>query len=267
MSNTSQAEEQGCGMRSRSAAMEGAVTQSDWDEYNLAFMTDHEDTISAHDWETAYAQDAELSQVKTYVTQGWPEKRHTRDNLRKYWEVRDELSISDNTIFLLRGDRVVPPKGLVDRILHIAHEGHLGIVKAKRRMKLSYWWPAMDNQVERFVRACEHCANADKTITTLRPPIGVFQTPNNPWEELSVDIVDPILDSWGTPKYLIVLVDRYSKWPEVEISATVDSDAVITFLTNVFLREGIPKIITSDNWPQFTLEKWTAFITRNGIQA
>lgn len=37
--------------------------------------------------------------------------------------------------------------------------------------------------------------------------------PNNPWKELSVDILGPILDSWGVPKYVIVLVDRYSKWP------------------------------------------------------
>lgn len=81
--------------------------------------------------------------------------------------MRNELSRSDDATFLLRGDKVVPLKDLMDRILSILHEGHLGIVKSKRRMKQSYWWPVVDNSVERYVRACQHCANADKSQTML----------------------------------------------------------------------------------------------------
>lgn len=81
-----------------------------------------------------------------------------------------------------------------------------------------------------------------------------------------MDILGPILDALGVPKYAIVVVDRFSKWPEIEICETADTDEILAFLTIVFLREGIPRMITSDNGPQFTSEKWNAFMKRSGIQ-
>lgn len=124
----------------------------------------------------------------------------------------------------------------------------------------------MDNQIERHVRECMQCHNADKSQSLLQPPLGKIDNPMNPWEEVSIDILGPVLDTQGIQKYVAVLVDRYSKWPEIDVQEEVSTDAVLKFLTAIFLREGIPRSILSDNGPQFTLEKWRAYMERNGIK-
>ena len=41
-------------------------------------------------------------------------------------------------------------------------------------------------------------------------------------------------------KFVIVLVDYYSKWCEVAFETEVTTDKMIHFLDNVFAREGLP---------------------------
>ncbi|XP_078533868.1 zona pellucida sperm-binding protein 4-like [Lissotriton helveticus] len=96
--------------------------------------------------------------------------------------------------------------------------------------------------------------------------MGQFPVPSSPWEMVSIDIIGPILNSEGVQKYAIVLVDRYSKCPEVEVRESVDTEVVLAFLNAIFVKEGIPKIIMCDNGPQFIPAKWEAFMSRNGIE-
>lgn len=76
-----------------------------------------------------------MAQLKQFIITGWPEKKHLNAELRKFYEVREELSVGDNGVFVLRGDRVVPPSNLMKRLLTLLHEGHLEIVKTKQRAK------------------------------------------------------------------------------------------------------------------------------------
>lgn len=250
---------------SRAAAKEAAPLHTKEDEYIIAFTSDYEAGISAQEWKEGYDQDAGMKQLKQHITRGWPEKRHICDDMKKFYEVREELSVCDRGIFVMRGDRVVPPNNLIVRLMTLIHQGHLGIVKTKLAVKKAYWWPAQDKQVEEFVRSCAQCESADKGQVLLRPPLGKFVNPKNPWEEVSIDILGPVLDAEGVPKYTTVMIDRYSKWPEVEVTETTDTETVLAFITSVFLREGIPKVVTSDNGPQFTSERWAMFMKRNGI--
>ena len=49
---------------------------------------------------------------------------------KSYLLVRNELSIIGKLV--LRGTRIVVPTNLRERVLHLAHEGHPGIVSVKR---------------------------------------------------------------------------------------------------------------------------------------
>lgn len=250
---------------SRASEMEEAPKQRPEDEYSIAFLEDQETVISKQEWQKAYEEDQLLESIKQFIVQGWPDKKRLDSEHRNFYEIREELSLGDQGTFLWRGEKLVPPTKLTPRILALLHEGHLGISKTKLRVKQAYWWPALDKQVEQFVRECEQCSGADKAQSLLRPPLGKFDTPNNPWEEVSIDILGPILDGQGVQKYVIVLMDRYSKWPETEVRENVDTEAVLRFLTKMFIREGIPRSILCDNGPQFTSEKWKAYLERNGI--
>ena len=60
-------------------------------------------------------------------------------------------------------------------------------------------------------------------------------------------------------RFGLVLVDMYSRWPEVGFVSEVKSAQVIEFLEAVFSREGVPSKLQTDNGPQFCsreFEEW-----------
>ena len=58
---------------------------------------------------------------------------------------------------ILRGDRIVVPPLLGNRILKVAHEGHLGIVNTKRFLRSKVWFPNMDTLAENEIKHCLPC--------------------------------------------------------------------------------------------------------------
>ena len=70
-------------------------------------------------------KDSELLQLKAYISNGWP--KFCPHRMLPYSQSRDEYTLQSGLIY--RGARIVPPKQLRLRILHILHEGHPGIVR------------------------------------------------------------------------------------------------------------------------------------------
>ena len=64
--------------------------------------------------------------------------------------------------------------------------------------------------------------------------------------------------------YLIV-VDTYSKWPEVIRMSSSSTRETIKVLLSLFSRHGLPDKLVSDNGPQFTSEEFKEFMTNCGI--
>ena len=96
--------------------------------------------------------------------------------LQPYSPHRNELSCSEGVV--LRGERIIIPASLQERILDLAHQGHQGITKTKSRLCSKVWWPGMSSQADKFVQLCQSCLlasstrNADKTSQTDSPPRG-----------------------------------------------------------------------------------------------
>lgn len=82
-------------------------------------------------------KDEEIMKVKQSLALGnWDE------SLKYFKIIKEELCFYNN--ILLRGTRIVIPKGLRARVLELAHEGHPGIVAMKHRLRSKVWWPGID---------------------------------------------------------------------------------------------------------------------------
>ena len=81
--------------------------------------------VTLTELQQASAEDDTLTTLRTYVQDGWPAK--VDDNLLPYYRFRDELSCW-GAVCLARGHRAVVPETLRAGVLHMAHEGHLGVV-------------------------------------------------------------------------------------------------------------------------------------------
>ena len=49
---------------------------------------------------------------------------------------------------IIRGTRIIIPKRLRPRVLNLAHEGDLGIVGTKQKLRSKVWWPGMGKDAE-----------------------------------------------------------------------------------------------------------------------
>ena len=150
------------------------------------------------------------------------------------WQVRHELTSTTDGI-LLRGNRIVIPKELQERAISLAHTGHQGLVKTKSLLRTKVWFPGIDKQVESVI---EHCLACQATTLTSSPePLKPTKLPDYPWQKVSIDFCRP----FASGDYLLVVIDDYSRFPEVEIIRTTSARVTISRLDKIFAVHGIPE--------------------------
>ena len=210
-------------------------------------------SVPIQEIEKASACDEELSMVRDAVRSGRLEELP-----KSYRNVGAEITILRKLI--LRGTRLVIPKSLRARILDLAHEGHQGIVKTKQRIRSKVWWPGIDNEVERKCKVCHGCQ-----LVSQKPcpePMKRTVLPKAPWQDLAADLLGPL----SSGEYLLVVIDYYSRYFEVDILKSVLSRNVIDSLDRIFATHGIPESMKTDNGPQFISEEFKVYMVNNGVK-
>ena len=56
---------------------------------------------------------------------------------------------------------------------------------------------------------------------------------------------------WGTKKYILVCVDRFSKFPSAQITSSASAKSIINFLSKYIALHGIPRTIRTDQGSSF----------------
>ena len=219
--------------------------------------------VSLDDLRLASEEDPTLSRLRTYIREGWPAK--FPEELASFHRVKDELTCW-NGVCVARGLRTFVPIDLRARVLSMAHEGHLGIVKVKQRCRDLVWWPGIDRDIETMVKECTACLVSGKTGPPLPPPLQPLQWPHAPWEHMQLDICGELHGVPHHQRFLLVAYDHHSKWPEVVATGSVTARVVTDFLSSLFARWGSPNAITTDNGPQFVSSEFATFVEERGIK-
>ncbi|XP_044170588.1 uncharacterized protein K02A2.6-like [Acropora millepora] len=208
--------------------------------------------VTLSEIESATAEDSMLQAVMSAVKSGcWHKASHniSLSELSRYEQVKEQLTCTDTV--LLKSDRLVIPATLQERIVDIAHEGHLGIVKTKALLREKVWFPCMDKMVETKVKACLPCQVVTPVYT--REPLKMSVLPDNPFDQVSVDFAH--VDG----QTLLLVVDDYSRFPFVEPVSSTSASAVIPKLDQLFSTFGAPRVVKSDNGPPFNGEEFAKF--------
>ena len=66
-------------------------------------------------------------------------------------------------------------------------------------------------------------------------------------------------------EYLLVVIEDYSRFPEVEIPPSLSSNVVIPRLNLIFARQGYPTIVKTDNGPPFQGQDFKDFAIQSGF--
>ncbi|BHF74808.1 hypothetical protein SprV_0501789600 [Sparganum proliferum] len=212
--------------------------------------------VTTADIRHATEQDPVLRQAITYVQTCWLTTALAGD-LRQPFLRRASLSVVDSC--LMFADRVMIPSALRPTVLRQFHAAHPGTSRRKSIARSFAYWPGIDGDIDDLVRRCSRCQQAAK-MPPRQPPVP-WETPEMPWSRVHIDFADPL----NGVSYLI-LVDAYSKWPEIAPLNPATASATIAFLRRIFSQHGLPEVLVSDNGSQFTSSSFEDFCRQHNIQ-
>uniref|UniRef100_A0A8C4QXD9 Integrase catalytic domain-containing protein n=1 Tax=Eptatretus burgeri TaxID=7764 RepID=A0A8C4QXD9_EPTBU len=128
------------------------------------------------------------------------------------------------------------------------------------------WWLGIDTHIEQFVKNCEACVLSKKAGDPRPAPLQPRLWLEKPWQQPQVDIFGVVRVAPHNQKYLIIVHDLHSKWPEITATSLIAASSIISILDKTFTRWGLPESIATDNGPQFTSEEFTQYLKANGIE-
>ena len=211
--------------------------------------------VNANDVKKHTQKDPVLSRVYSFIQSGRWDKQTSE--YEPYYNRKTELSTQSGIIFWK--NRVVIPPKLRDTMMTELHDCHPGIVRMKSIARSYFWFPGLDKQIESIAQSCAQCIHKRKS-----PPesqLHSWRYPDYPFQRIQIDFAGP-MDS----KMFLVIIDCYSKWPEVEIMKTTSSEAIIEKLRTYFARFGLPSMLVSDNAAYFRSKLIEDYFARNGIK-
>jgi transposase InsO family protein len=71
-----------------------------------------------------------------------------------------------------------------------------------------------------------------------------------------LDLIGPLQKAPEGFSHLLVAIDKFSKWIEVQPLTSIRSEQAVAFFTNIIHRFGVPNLIITDNGTQFTGKKF-----------
>ena len=206
--------------------------------------------------QTETPRDPILRQVWQTIITGWPDSmKELPTDIRPYWAFRDELGISNSTVF--KGRQVLIPEALRPDVLQQLHQGHMGIERTRRLARESVYWPNINQDIENLVKKCPTCQQHQPC--QQKEPLDPHDIPSTPWYKLATDLF-----CIGKENY-IVIIDYHSKFPVVSKLPNTTSETIAKSMSAIFSLFGPPSIIMSDNGPQFTGAAFKAMCDKWGI--
>lgn len=248
--------EPGCARDDSKSSLGLGATQQETTAY-VNFVIDGSLPVTHKILSIETGRDTVLRKVVTYVQEGWP-KKVSDQSLKPYYLCRLQLSFENGV--LLRGHKVVLPEVLRSKILDELHTSHLGIVKTKALARSKFWFPKVDEAIDKMIGECSICV-------CLRPapprsPIVSWPYPKQAFDRIHLDFLGPIDN-----RMFLVIVDAYSKWVECyDMKNNVTSSNLVNKLCDFMSHYGIPSTLVSDNGTAMTSDCFKNFCKLNGIQ-
>jgi hypothetical protein len=141
-------------------------------------------------------------------------------------------------------------------LLQEIHGGECGNHAASANLvgkayRSGFYWPTAMADTQDLVRRCKGCQFFAKQ---KHVPAQVLRTipPSWPFAIWGLDSVEPFKTAPSGYKHILVAVDKFTKWIEVCVVATVTSKEAAKFIEDITHRFGVPNRIVTDLGKAFT---------------
>jgi hypothetical protein len=164
---------------------------------------------------------------------------------------------------------ITPQEGKV--ILKDIHAGVCGHHASSRDIaakafRAGLYWLTTIKDAKDIVRRCEACqrfASRPHAPAAELQPIPLSW----PFAQWGLDMVGKLHKSWpGGHVYMLVAVDKFTKWVEAAPITTQDSTAAINFIKSIVFCFGVPHNIITDNGTNFMSKEFRNYCVSMGIK-
>ena len=119
--------------------------------------------------------------------------------------------------------------------------------------------------VEDIRKVTSSCSICNEIKPRFFKPVGhELIKATKPFERLSIDFKGP-LPSISNNKFILTIVDEYSRFPFVFPCSSVDADTAISCLSTLFSLFGLPAYVHSDRGSAFMSTKFQSYLFSLGV--
>ena len=224
--------------------------------------------VGGQNIQSAQSSDPELSPLirllgRTNVKPEWHHVSSASRVTKLYWAQWEQLRLHDG-ILQRRWEshdgsetkwlNVIPQslrQPMLEEVHGSATSGHFGTKRSLQRLRRCCYWVGMRRDVQEWCRVCEACVAKKGPPRAPQAPLQLV-TVGVPMERVAVDIAGPFPVSASGNRYVVVLIDYFSKWPEVFPLPNQEAETVARALVDgIFCRFGVPDELHSDQGRNF----------------
>uniref|UniRef100_S4RFX4 Gypsy retrotransposon integrase-like protein 1 n=1 Tax=Petromyzon marinus TaxID=7757 RepID=S4RFX4_PETMA len=137
-------------------------------------------------------------------------------------------------------------------LMSVHGAGHFGQKKTILKLEADYYWLGMISDVKNLIASCGVCRNKGSRRVAM-PSMKLLKA-SGPWEVLGLDVLGPLPVTSRANRYLLLLIDYFSKWAEAVPLIEKSQEHVASALTVVFCRYGFPRKVFSSLGKEFVTQ-------------
>ncbi len=186
---------------------------------------------------------------------------------------KERYVVTNGVLYLQANDatRLIVPTCCRHVVLHLAHTvpwaGHLGQQKTYARIHSHFHWPTLYTDVQTYCTTCAICQKTSVVSQRGRTPLQPLPVISAPFRRIAMDIVGPLEKSSVGHRYILVVSDYATRYPEAFPLRTITTPKIILALVQLFSRVGIPEEILTDQGTNFTSRLMRQLNQQLGITA
>ena len=228
-------------------------TENKIDQINIL---QEDDLPSAKELIDIQKLDPDCGLILQYLKKQIPKTQQVKELL----QIKGKYTISNVTGLLQhqiknQSPRTVIPSVVKIKIMKTLHEnqlsGHMGQNKTLKKIQERFFWPNMASEVNEFVKSCPKCQIRKPNNPKSHGKLQTFPS-KYPFDTVCIDILGPLPETQRCNKYVLVIIDRFTRWPElIPIQDMLTLTVADKFFENIICRHGVPRRLLSDRGTNF----------------
>lgn len=219
-------------------------------------------SISEADWlNSVQHQDEKLLQIKQILESG---------DLSNHKDIFNKYELLGNKVYrrTSQGRRWVVPRKCVWQVIKSNHDdlGHFALDKTIERISHLYWFPKMRRIVTKYIKNCLNCIYFKNKGGAKEGELYPLPKYAQPFHTLHVDHLGPFVETIKKNKYLLVVVDSFTKFVFITAVKKANSTGVINEMDNISKTFGNPRRIIADAGSAFTSHAFREYCSNKNIR-